>query len=254
VLFCGLFTTFFVYFFNPFDIQSISYQQALGSYLSILSVGIWGALVLTFTQFLLRPLLGLNALSLGQFILWVIFELMLLGAVSFLIFGEMQNPFFEELWIVMKYTLSLAILPYGLACLLIAVFKLSNKAPEVIIETPQPIKRLQLKEQNGKIALTLAFDHLRYLKSDANYTEVYFMDHQTASKKIIRNNLKRLEKDLEDFELLRVHRSYMINKSSISQIERHKGSFRIKLEGLPDLWLKVSESYKQDFEKAITVP
>ena len=189
VVFSGLFATFFVYFFNPFDILNITYQAAVGNFLSILTVGLWGSISLIITQFGIRMIAGLKTFKLDQFILWVIFELTFLGLISFLIFGELDKPWVKEFGVVLRYTLSLAILPYFLACLIISVIKLSVRSKKQEAALEQSEQPLVLKEQNGKVALTLDPADLLYLKSESNYTQVVYLDHGVEAKKLIRNNL-----------------------------------------------------------------
>lgn len=251
VAFSGLFATFFVYFFNPFDILNITYQSAAGNFLSILTVGLWGSLSLIITQFGLRMIIGLRTFRLDQFLLWVHFELTFLGLISFFIFGELDKPWIKEFGVVLRYTLSLAILPYFLACLIIAVFKLSIRSKKQEAALEQSEQPLILKEQNEKVALTLNPVDLLYLKSESNYTQVVYLDHGVEAKKLLRNNLKTLATELNLPGLLRIHRSYMIYQPSINKVERHKGTYRVQLAGIPELWLKVTESYKSEFEKSV---
>ncbi len=251
IIFSGVFATFFIYFFNPFGIKEIRYQAAIGNFLSILTVGFWGAITLIITQFGIRLIAGLKTFSLGQFLIWVCFELIFLSLISFLIFGELDKPIIKEFGVVMRYTLSLAILPYFLACLLIAVFKLSIRSKEQEATIEQSSQPLVIKESNGKVSLTLLPEDLLYLKSEGNYTQVVYLDHEQESKKLIRNNLKTLESDLETPDLIRIHRSYVINRSNINQVTRLKGSFKVQLKGIPELWLKVSDTYKKEFKHIV---
>ena len=111
--------------------------------------------------------------------------------------------------------------------------------------------QLLFKDENDKIILAIKPKQLLFLKSENNYTSVFYLQNQKVEKKLIRTNLKKLENELQHPELLRIHRSYMINLQSIIGIHREKRGFQIQLAQLPEMPLKVSETYKKAFEAKI---
>lgn len=251
VLFCGVFSTFFIFFYNPFNLQHISYDSAIGKLLSIWNAGILGAIILSFTQFFLRPKTNLSTFNVGQFLMWVIFEFIFLCIGIFIIFGESKEPFLKEFTLIIRYTVSIAILPYFLACLLIAVKKLSDKVKK---KEKMPIvapEQHLFKDENGKIMLAIKPKQILFLKSENNYTSILYLQNGKVNKTLIRTNLKKLESELEYPDLIRIHRSYMVNLENVVSVQRKKGSFQIQLDQLPDMLLKVSESYKNAFEAKI---
>ncbi|MFK7980753.1 MAG: LytR/AlgR family response regulator transcription factor [Saprospiraceae bacterium] len=258
IIFCAFFSTFFLYFYQPLNITTWQHDSTIGNFLTIWSAGFLGALVLCITQLIIRPTVNLTTFTVGQFLLWVFFEFLLLAILFSALYGEWKNPFWQEFLLTLRYTISLTIIPYFLACLLIAVRKLSNP---VKVEasptkpTPKPILPLaqySFKDENGKIMLAIKPMQLLLLKSENNYTAVFFLQNEKVEKKLIRTNLKKLESELCEFPyLLRIHRSYMVNLKKIASVERKKGSFQIHLTQLPEMPLKVSESYKAIFEEQI---
>ncbi len=260
IVFCGIFATFFINFYEPLNISTWNHDSAIGNFLTIWTAGITGGIILSITQFFLRPLVNLNSLNIGWFILWVLFEFLLIAILMFVLYGESVFPFWKEFFLVFHYTISLTIIPYFLACLIIAVKKLSNptkvkEAPIISTPTPKPILPLTqhaFKDENGKIMLAIKPTQLLLLKSENNYTAVFFSQNEQVEKKLIRTNLKKLESELTEFPyLLRIHRSYMVNLKKIASIQRKKGSFQIQLTQLPEMPLKVSDTYKAIFEEQI---
>ena len=260
IIFCGIFATFFINFYEPLNINTWHHDSAIGNFLTIWTAGILGAAVLSITQFILRPLARLKTFSIGKFVLWVLFEFFLIALLMFVLYGESKLPFWEEFFLVFRYTISLTIIPYFLACLIIAVRKLSNptkvkEAPIVSKPIPKfspPLAQHAFKDENGKIMLAIKPTQLLLLKSENNYTAVFFLQNEKVEKKLIRTNLKKLESELGEFPyLLRIHRSYMINLENIASVQRKKGSFQILLTQLPEMPLKVSETYKAFFEAQI---
>jgi len=261
IIFCAFFSTFFIYFYQPLNITTWQHDSSIGNFLTIWSAGFLGALMLCITQLIIRPKVKLNTFTVGQFLLWVFFEFLLLAILFFALYAEWKNPFWQEFLLTLRYTISLTIIPYFLACLLIAVRKLSNPVKAEAISPiskpplPKPILPLAqhaFKDENGKIMLAIKPTQLLLLKSENNYTAVFFLQNEQVEKKLIRTNLKKLESELSEFPyLLRIHRSHMVNLEKIASVERKKGSFQIYLTQLPEMPLKVSESYKAIFEEQI---
>ncbi|GLR15918.1 LytR/AlgR family response regulator transcription factor [Portibacter lacus] len=91
-----------------------------------------------------------------------------------------------------------------------------------------PIVALKKDFLTTKLAISLRnqieiinLDHILYLKSDSNYTEI----HLVGGKKIVSSiTLKRYANKLSTDRFIRVHQSYLINKSSLSSylISRNK--------------------------------
>jgi len=232
------------------------HDSQIGTFLTIWSAGILGAIILAFSQFFLRPKFKLNAFNVGQFSLWLILEFWLLSVVFFFLFREKIVPLFEEYFFVLRSTVSISIIPYALACLLLAVRKLSNQvppSPQPKAQTPIiPLATYAFKDESGKIMLAIKPKQLLCLKSESNYIAIFFLQNEKVEKKLIRSNLKKLSNELKIFpNLLRVHRSYMVNLENITSIQRKKGSYQIELAQLPDMPLTVSEKYKQLFEAQI---
>ncbi len=194
-VFCGIFSIFFIIYFNPFDIKNISYDTALGSYLSIWSVGVIGTFIISFTQFCLRPLAGMTKFTTGQFLLWIVLDFLCVTIVVFILFGEASTPFFEELWFIVEYTISLAILPYILACLLIAVAKLSATLSEREVKLTTHAQ-YAFKDDSDKVQLTIHPDQIILIKSENNYASIFYHQNDQVERKLIRTTLKKLENEL----------------------------------------------------------
>jgi len=253
VVFCGLFATLFILYFNPFSLQQIQYEASIGKFLSIWSAGIIGAVILSITQFVLRPLFNLSEWTLGQFLGWLCFEFLCLTAVMFIIFAEYNESLLDELMPILKYTVSLALLPYMIACLIIAVFQLSTRLNETDHSSAEQPYQHIFRDEQGKALLVVLPENILCLKSENNYTSVFYLQDGKLQRKLIRTTLKKLEGELRTSYLTRIHRSYMINMKRVATISREKGVYHVHLDYLSEPSLKVSDSYKASFESKMNV-
>lgn len=105
----------------------------------------------------------------------------------------------------------------------IELAKIKNKINYVIVK-------------NGFDEVKVNFDDILFLKSDKNYVDI-----QLANKTItIRNTLDNFCKELDSDLFFRVHRSYVVNKSKVSE----KKSSSIKVN---DFELPISRNFSFDF-------
>ncbi len=247
ILFCTIFSTGFILFYDPLNVSGISKETTLARLFSYHGLSFWGALVLMLTQFGLRPRFQLDTFLVWQFLLWVILEIFLLSVCFFLIYRELGKPLLPEFMAVFRMTALLAIVPYAIACLLIAVVRMPAQLPIETANPPvPPTVLLSIKDENGKPMLSIAQGDILLLKSENNYTAVFFRQEEKVEKKLIRSSLKNILQQLPAPHFLRIHRSYSININNLSAVDRKNGELQVKVKQLPDLPLKVSETYKAD--------
>ncbi|MFK8164823.1 MAG: LytTR family DNA-binding domain-containing protein [Lewinella sp.] len=71
-----------------------------------------------------------------------------------------------------------------------------------------------LRGENKLDVLQLSLEELLYIETARNYVEVHYLQEGTAHKKLLRTTLKKVA--VGHPELLRVHRSYLVNPSHIT--------------------------------------
>lgn len=252
VLFSFGFSALFIYFFNPFNIKSIVYEGALMQFMPIEFAGVSGGITLAFTQFYLRKRTGFERLNVGRFLLWFCLEAFLICLVAYILFGIWEEPFFPEFSIIVRYSLSLSILPYLLSCLIILVVKLSRVEGKPELPPVAENRPLLFRDENGKGVLSLRVEQILFLKSENNYVAIHHLQDGQAQRALIRNNLKKMTQDLHGTSFLRVHRSFVVNLNKIVSAQRKKDGYWLQLSGLTGPHLKVSETYRSAFEEKIS--
>ncbi len=90
-------------------------------------------------------------------------------------------------------------------------------------------------QANPKISLPridgidlVAINSIIYCKADSSYTEFYLID---GTKKMVCKVLKEIEFQLEPFEFLRIHQSYIVNMDHVVSFHRSDGGFVEMING-----------------------
>lgn len=107
---------------------------------------------------------------------------------------------------------------------------------------------IRVMAENGKDFLELRKEDFFFAKSDGNYLEIYHTKGEALQRKLIRKSLKSLEKDwISERKLVRVHKQYLVNLSTLKGIDRSSGS--LLLEYTEGLKVPVGKAYLEAFEK-----
>lgn len=82
-----------------------------------------------------------------------------------------------------------------------------------------------------------------FAESDNNYVTVHFEDNGETRRELIRLSIKRLAEQIaEAQQIIRCHRSYLVNKNRIKDVEGNARSLCVRLEGVEE-GIPVSRSF-----------
>jgi len=90
--------------------------------------------------------------------------------------------------------------------------------------------------------LQINLDDIRYIEGLKDYVKIY--TEQSAHPILSLMNMKAIEQMLPTSRFIRVHRSFIVQKSKIREIERNRIVFG-------DVYIPIGDSYKQSFQNFI---
>jgi DNA-binding LytR/AlgR family response regulator len=98
--------------------------------------------------------------------------------------------------------------------------------------------RYKFYDEKGDLKLVVQPEMLFYLESADNYVIIHYMNSGKMEKIIIRNTLKNIEWRLQDTNVVRCHRSYLVNLNNVQLIRRKEGDMLLdfgneKIEPIP---------------------
>ena len=122
-------------------------------------------------------------------------------------------------------------------------FSLVNRAADTETEQKEPTSIFVKSEYK---LLQIAFDDIRYVEGLKDYVKIH--TEQSKSPVLSLMNMKAMERMLPPAKFIRVHRSFIVNKSKIKEIDRNRIVFG-------NVYIPIGDSYKaafQDFIKGST--
>lgn len=256
VIFGGVFGCLFLNIFHPFNINQWFRNVHAPLFLILTFFSAAGMAALALSQFAIRALFPVNLTTRISFLAWLIVEFFFISvAIHTVNTYLLELPFINlpEYIVTLKYTFMALVLPYFFAILLLYLKEQLMVVEELTIQINKSMtnESVAINDENGKVIVHMPARNILYFKSEDNYVFLYYRDDNEVKKELIRNNLKKLEQDLNLPNFIRIHRSYMINAQNIASVLRTSQGYRLKMDGGVDQSLTVSATYQQVFEDRV---
>lgn len=251
--FLALFTLAFLLIYAPFNMN----QWDEASYLTYITIG---AGVLLFSHFILLPILGYKKVKLYGFVLLCLLEVLLISIlIDFFLsptFPTFQEEV-EEYLSTLRYVALIIIVPYMILAFYLwfsprsSILFTREQSNETAPQKNKSNSLLTISGENDKIILAINYRQLLYIKSAGNYVELHYLKGEKPTMELIRMSLKELEGKITDSNIVRTHRSYIINIQHISSYKKTRKGYTILVHYYPEEHLPVSSGYKDFFESAL---
>jgi len=261
VLFTAVFALVFINIYSPFGVDKwldvTSFQLFLYSSIVILI----GMLVIVISRVLMYLLSRRKAIRYGEYALWIvgeIFSMAMVYAIIQKVLGS-SNDFMVIIKNTARITAFIILLPYVFYWLYLSfkdkyilLEKLSlSRTPfemaEIAGKFPGMHSMVAFHDEKGVLRFSIKKEDLLYLEAADNYVVIHYVDNQKQAKYMIRTTLKRIELEPAGTELVRCHRSFMVNIDNVKVIRKEKEGLIVGFETPSNLTLPISKTYLDVF-------
>ncbi|RXG26899.1 LytTR family DNA-binding domain-containing protein [Leeuwenhoekiella marinoflava] len=115
------------------------------------------------------------------------------------------------------------------------------------LEKRKEAQKITIAGSGNYEGFRLVWNQLIMITSADNYVEVIYTEDNRVKKHLIRNTLSAVASDLP--QLLRVHRSFLINPDQYKYVNSENGKFKITM--IHDLQCSVSNTYLPEVKAAL---
>ncbi len=115
---------------------------------------------------------------------------------------------------------------------------------QVLIER----KELTLIAENEKDSLSILAENLFYIESSDNYSTVFYEKAGKLQKELLRSSLTRLESQISSENIVRCHRSFIVNLDKVVKVSGNAQGYKLHLE-TPELFVPVARKYSEIVER-----
>ncbi|KJD34083.1 hypothetical protein PK35_04965 [Tamlana nanhaiensis] len=269
-----VFSHLFLIIFQPYGISeemSNPENSTLNKFLFFFSIALTTFVALSLSQFVLRKWFHITNVSSKKYLGWLLFEALLLQIVNFgmaFIIPDLGNDFEEELnlWFQIKMypkLLLILIFPFFGTVIFIAIKRLKSEV-KTLDEQLHFFKHkyaqnssedcVELRDENNQIDISIPVNNLMYLESSNQYVLIYFIKNNVIKKHIVRNRLKNIIQQMQQYPIKQCHRSFAVNMMHIEHLLRKNGkAFLVFKADFEMQKIPVSNSFISTFDVVVSM-
>lgn len=252
VLFTAVFALLFINIYTPFESPSWYPISRIQYFLYSSLIILTGVLVVVISRIVMFYYTKKRTISYWDYILWVaaeIFFMSLFYTLYSYLMDDTRN-FWEIYRSSVRNTSLILLLPYFISLLFFSMQEKSRQL-KALEKSKLPGEGtlshkgeiLSFTDDKGDLKLSIKKESLLFLESADNYVSVWYMSKSGVSKYLLRNTLKEMEDRFANTNIIRCHRSFMVNLDQVKIAKRTKDGIMLDLgvERIPDI--PVSKSY-----------
>lgn len=249
VIFTAVFALVFINVYAPFGVNVwfhvTKWQLLLYSSLVILT----GVLVIVLSRIIMYHVGKKRKISYGLYFVWVLAEIVFMSLfyalyVKFILHDTRYLP---DLWKVsIQNTALVLLLPYSVTWLYFSYAEKKLKLAE--LSQGQPVadtskQMVPFSDEKGVLRFSVKQENLLYIEASDNYVNIHYLNGEKVSRFMLRNSLKAMEDAFKGTDIVRCHRSYMVNCEKVKVIRREKDGVKLELDAPAAMDLPVTKTY-----------
>ena len=249
IIFTSVFALIFINIYSPFGVDkwfNLTNLQFL-TYSSLIILG--GVLIVVISRIIMFQVCKRHLINIWQYLLWIFTEVLFM-ALFYALFETLfldDNRIFSELVkLSARNTTLVLLLPYSVLWL---YFSWKDKKEQ--IDRLEDVKSFPANTRNmipfydekGILKFSIKKENLLYLESAENYVNICYLNKGKVSKYLLRDTLKKIEESFSGTEIIRCHRSYMVNFDKVKVIRKDKDGLKLELDNPSVIDLPVSKTY-----------
>lgn len=187
-----------------------------------------------------------------KYAVWVFVELLLLSGaftvLALIVSKHLNLTNSDPLEIyknAMQNTFFIIGIPYFFCILYFSYQERSAKLKELMNENIgfKSSNLISIRDARGILQLSVAKENLLYIESADNYICVWYKKNELLKKQLLHITMKDMSEQLADSNIVRCHRSYMINLDLVKVMRREKGNLFLELEEPGVREIPISKTY-----------
>ncbi|MDD2277805.1 MAG: LytTR family DNA-binding domain-containing protein [Bacteroidales bacterium] len=252
IILTALFAVVFINIYAPFGLETL-YNLSELEFLGISSIIILtGVLVVVISRVIMYQVSKRVTLLVWQYIIWVFAEVLAM-ALFYTLFEKLfihdSRFILDLLKISVKNTTLVLFIPYSVLWLYFSLqdkkYQLQKLADSTVgFDTSK--KMIPLYDEKGVLRFSVKAEHLLYIESADNYVNIFYIDKGKTVRFTLRNSIKHLELLLKSAEIIRCHRSFMVNFENVKILRKDKEELILELDSPTNIEIPVSKTYAQN--------
>ena len=251
VMFVSIFALVFINLYAPFDAASWTDMSRLEFFFNSSVMILIGMLAIVISKLLFFLFMRKTRISYLIFGLWHLAEIVLVATIYLvvdLVLLKSGMDLVDRYSYLLFITLMVLAIPYSISWLYLSMKDKRTKLESLTENTSQEFrekKMITFRDETEKLRFSIKSADILYVESTDNYVTVHTMEKGKVKKIMLRNTMKRLEKELEGTLIHRCHRSYMVNFENIKLVKLISTNLYIFMDSPEEIRIPVSRTYAE---------
>jgi LytTr DNA-binding domain len=249
ILFTSLFALIFINAYSPFGADRW-YNLTKLEFFTYSSLTILiGVLVVVISRILMYYWCKRRTIIIWQYLIWIVAEIFSM-ALAYALFEKLFlkdiRVFTDLLKNSSRNTALVLLLPYSVLWL---YFSWRDKKEQIErLEDSPPFSEnsrnmIPFYDDKGILKFSIKKENLLYLESAENYVNICYLNKGKVSKYLLRDTLKKIEETFSGSEIIRCHRSYMVNFEKVKVIRKDRDGLKLGFDSPSVTDIPVSKTY-----------
>ncbi len=251
VMFVSIFGLVFINIYAPFNASSWTEMGRLEFFFNSSAMILIGMMAIVISKLVFFLAMGRIRMPYLIFGLWHLAEIVLMATfflVVDLVLLKSGMDLVDRYASLLFITLMVLAIPYSISWLYLSMkdkrTKLENLTEDTSLEFREK-KMITFRDETEKLRFSVKSADILYVESTDNYVTVHTLETGKVKKIMLRNTMKRLEKELEGTLIQRCHRSYMVNFENITLVKLISTNLYIYLDSPEEIRIPVSRTYAE---------
>lgn len=252
IIFTALFALVFINIYSPFGADkwfSLTKLQFL-TYSSL--VILTGVLVVVLSRIIMYLVCKKKIINLLQYLAWIAAEILCMASF-YAIFQKFvlkdMRPVTDLVKISASNTALVLLLPYSISWLYFSwrdKKEKIEKMEELNSFTGSAKEMIPFYDEKSILKFSVKKENLIYLESTENYINICYLNNGKISKYLLRDTMKKMEEKFTGTDIIRCHRSYMVNFEKVKVIRKEKDGLKLDFDNPAVSDIPVSRSYVEN--------
>ena len=251
VMFVSVFALVFINIYSPFNAASWFEVGRVEFFFYSSALILSGMLIIVLSKLVFVLLVRHMRFRYLAFAAWNLMETVLLAAaylVVDLVLLQSNAELVDRFTSLLFITLLVLAIPYSISWMWLSLKDKRTKLDQLTEDTSLQFREKQLitfRDESEKLRFSIKSRDILFVESTDNYVTIHTAEKGKIKKIMLRNTMKRLEKELEGTLIQRCHRSYMVNFENIKLVKLISTNLFIFLDFPEEIRIPVSRTYAE---------
>jgi hypothetical protein len=249
IIFTSLFALIFINLYSPFGADRWFNLTRLEFFTYSSLTILTGVLVVVISRIIMYNVCKRHSINIWQYLLWIFAEILLM-ALSYALFEKFflkdSRLFSDLVKMLFRNTTLVLLLPYSVLWLYFSwkdKKEQIDRLADVGAFSSSTRDMIPFYDDKGILKFSLKKENLFYLESAENYVSICYQNKGKVSKYLLRETLKKAEENFTGTEIIRCHRSYIVNFDKVKIICKDKEGLKLEFDNPTVIDIPVSKTY-----------